>query len=226
MMLATPASAAVTFYTNSTAYFAALANANASVGPDLDFEGFELGFDVQTGQPLGGNLGIQVNEGSGVPLPVVGNTFNRFGDKSLEADRDGDTGTPDFFFAGDSIGYSTGDNSTNAFSVYINIVQSQTDQLFLEYFDPFGIESQIFTGGSGAYDTSTFYFLGVIADRGNVFWRFGGLAETASGFNVDNINIQAPGGPPAIPEPASWALLIAGFGLTGTVLRRRRVAVA
>ncbi len=27
---------------------------------------------------------------------------------------------------------------------------------------------------------------------------------------------------PAVPEPASWALLITGFGLTGTVLRRRR----
>ena len=31
----------------------------------------------------------------------------------------------------------------------------------------------------------------------------------------------------AVPEPASWALLIAGFGLTGAVLRRRRaVALA
>jgi hypothetical protein len=25
-----------------------------------------------------------------------------------------------------------------------------------------------------------------------------------------------------IPEPASWALLIAGFGLTGAAMRRRR----
>jgi hypothetical protein len=30
----------------------------------------------------------------------------------------------------------------------------------------------------------------------------------------------------AVPEPDSWALLIAGFGLTGAVLRRRRPAIA
>ncbi len=30
----------------------------------------------------------------------------------------------------------------------------------------------------------------------------------------------------ALPEPGSWAMLIAGFGLTGAVMRRRRVAVA
>ncbi len=29
-----------------------------------------------------------------------------------------------------------------------------------------------------------------------------------------------------VPEPASWALLIAGFGLTGAAMRRRRIAVA
>lgn len=29
-------------------------------------------------------------------------------------------------------------------------------------------------------------------------------------------------GTPAVPEPASWAMLIAGFGLTGAALRRRR----
>ena len=30
----------------------------------------------------------------------------------------------------------------------------------------------------------------------------------------------------AVPEPASWAMLIAGFGLVGAVARRRRTAVA
>ena len=33
-------------------------------------------------------------------------------------------------------------------------------------------------------------------------------------------------GIPAVPEPASWAMLIAGFGLVGAVARRRRTAVA
>ena len=30
----------------------------------------------------------------------------------------------------------------------------------------------------------------------------------------------------AVPEPAGWAMLIAGFGLTGAVMRRRRAAAA
>jgi PEP-CTERM motif len=31
---------------------------------------------------------------------------------------------------------------------------------------------------------------------------------------------------PGVPEPASWAMLIAGFGLTGAAMRRRRAVVA
>ncbi len=30
------------------------------------------------------------------------------------------------------------------------------------------------------------------------------------------------GGPGGIPEPATWGLMIAGFGMAGAVLRRRR----
>jgi hypothetical protein len=32
--------------------------------------------------------------------------------------------------------------------------------------------------------------------------------------------------PPVIPEPGTWAMLIAGFGLVGAAVRRRRVALA
>ncbi|WP_418895818.1 PEPxxWA-CTERM sorting domain-containing protein [Sandaracinobacteroides sayramensis] len=31
-----------------------------------------------------------------------------------------------------------------------------------------------------------------------------------------------PGNPGAVPEPATWAMMIAGFGLVGSVARRRR----
>lgn len=48
-------------------------------------------------------------------------------------------------------------------------------------------------------------------------------------FNLHTTNF--PGGEirgnlTAVPEPASWALLITGFGLTGATMRRRRVVAA
>ena len=43
---------------------------------------------------------------------------------------------------------------------------------------------------------------------------FTDTSENWHGFTVGTTN--------AVPEPASWAMLIAGFGLTGAVLRRRR----
>jgi hypothetical protein len=32
----------------------------------------------------------------------------------------------------------------------------------------------------------------------------------------------APPPPPGVPEPASWAMMVGGFGLLGSVMRRRR----
>ena len=50
---------------------------------------------------------------------------------------------------------------------------------------------------------------------------FGGVANQA-GF--DNVTLGSA--TPGVPEPAAWALMIAGFGMVGTAARRRRVAVA
>ena len=41
---------------------------------------------------------------------------------------------------------------------------------------------------------------------------------------AEGITVRDSG--PAVPEPASWAMLIAGFGLTGAAMRRRRLASA
>jgi hypothetical protein len=46
--------------------------------------------------------------------------------------------------------------------------------------------------------------------------NFGG----SPGFDVDFIQVL-PGSIGAVPEPASWAMLIAGFGLVGAAQRRR-----
>jgi hypothetical protein len=43
-------------------------------------------------------------------------------------------------------------------------------------------------------------------------------------FAVDTINFNGRAGP--VPEPATWALMIGGFGLAGATLRRRRVLTA
>ncbi|HPU16617.1 MAG TPA: PEPxxWA-CTERM sorting domain-containing protein [Polymorphobacter sp.] len=48
-------------------------------------------------------------------------------------------------------------------------------------------------------------------------------------FYVDNVyagDVPGPTPTPGVPEPASWALMIAGFGMVGSALRRRRIAVA
>lgn len=56
---------------------------------------------------------------------------------------------------------------------------------------------------------------------------FGGLTY----FNVHNANfpageIRGQLALAAIPEPASWAMMIGGFGLVGSALRRRRAVTA
>lgn len=46
----------------------------------------------------------------------------------------------------------------------------------------------------------------------------------AAGATVGGKAFILPGGGPAVPEPATWALLILGFGLVGAAMRRRVTA--
>ncbi len=55
---------------------------------------------------------------------------------------------------------------------------------------------------------------------------FGGGSNKVSSYTVTydaEGTYTPPGVPGAVPEPASWALMIAGFGLAGASLRRRRL---
>lgn len=55
-----------------------------------------------------------------------------------------------------------------------------------------------------------------------------GSFEFVTPFLKDGVLFLPPagGGVGAIPEPGTWAMLIAGFGLVGAAARRRRVAIA
>jgi hypothetical protein len=50
------------------------------------------------------------------------------------------------------------------------------------------------------------------------------LSGVPIGVRIDGSGVA--GGTGGVPEPASWALMIGGFGLAGAALRRRRLALA
>ncbi len=68
----------------------------------------------------------------------------------------------------------------------------------------------------------------------NFILRFRGVTGTATGGGGDIVLNNADvagfgttaGTAMPIPEPSSWAMLIAGFGLVGATMRRRRLAIA
>ncbi len=52
-----------------------------------------------------------------------------------------------------------------------------------------------------------------------------GGPNSIDNFGLDNLSFTAPQVGGAVPEPATWAMLIAGFAMVGTSLRRRRASV-
>jgi hypothetical protein len=83
---------------------------------------------------------------------------------------------------------------------------------------------QISVGGETFIPGVLPLFLGYVSDTPFTTLTFSGQAgaEFGDSFSIDNFSFSAN----AVPEPASWAMLIAGFGLVGAAARRRRTAVA
>lgn len=88
-------------------------------------------------------------------------------------------------------------------------------------------ESETNNSTVSAFVLGTFTPLGSIASLGDTpasltfsFTQTGGAGSAVSG----SFSFAAP--PAVIPEPATWGMLIGGFGLTGAAMRRRRTVVA
>lgn len=79
-----------------------------------------------------------------------------------------------------------------------------------------------FTLGSNFYDDiANGLQVFVDIDAANTGWN---LTLSKSSLTVNGGTLPPPG--PGVPEPASWAMLIGGFGLAGSTLRRKRKASA
>jgi hypothetical protein len=66
---------------------------------------------------------------------------------------------------------------------------------------------------------------GISRIYGGVHWGYDFVYGTSTGRKVGDYVAQNYFGIAAVPEPGSWAMLIAGFGLVGATSRRRRAAV-
>jgi len=106
-------------------------------------------------------------------------------------------GVFDFSFAGGSLtGSYSGDVTPTANPAVVN-----------------NDTSYLITGGTGKF-----------AGASGAFTATGTL-ELASGLNINTQSLSGTITAPNIPEPATWAMLIAGFGLVGAAARRRRLFV-
>lgn len=74
------------------------------------------------------------------------------------------------------------------------------------------------------------HFGNVAGDAGNVsvFWLFDFGTAGADFVTLDdpsgwsNATLYTTGSPPGVPEPATWAMMLLGFGAAGTAMRRSR----
>lgn len=73
---------------------------------------------------------------------------------------------------------------------------------------------------ASCYAFGTFTFIGSGSDTLSIaanadynYWHLDDVSVTLSG---------APGAPGGVPEPATWAMMVGGFGLMGATMRRRR----
>jgi PEP-CTERM motif len=80
----------------------------------------------------------------------------------------------------------------------------------------YGVDGQRATSSNATVDAEIVHLLGSVSDNGKGYAN-GLLADPHAEQNMVT---------GLVPEPASWALMIGGFGMAGAMLRRRRSAAA
>ncbi len=129
----------------------------------------------------------------------------------------------------EQIGWSGTISFTQAAGTVNVLTATFTDAVFTVTSGPGGTQSGslVVSGNCGSVLCYTSDWLSVADLKFNNFaLSFSGISGyTAAGGNFRAAGSGTFAGAP-IPEPATWALMIAGFGLVGAAARRRRIAVA
>jgi hypothetical protein len=94
---------------------------------------------------------------------------------------------------------------------------ADTDTVNVTFFGSFGTEVRTFNLGNGNN------WFSARTDNGDLITA---VAFDTSGSGVGDIRqVRLGGFPGAVPEPATWAMMLGGFGLAGMAIRRRSKVV-
>ena len=203
------------------------------------------------GSASAANLIVNGGFNNGLTTPAPGGTFSTLGTGSTTINGWTVVGGGNidwirgFWQSADGDGYSVDLNGGAPGAIAQTITTIAGQAYNLTFFmsgnpDAFQSETRIaIIGAGGTTSGSTTYTLTGANSRANMLWsarQFTFLADSASteirftsgnsganccyGGAIDNVAVNV------VPEPATWAMMIIGFGAAGSVIRRRRAVAA
>ena len=202
------------------------AQANASVTGVSSLAGLGATDSIDWGQ-LGGTF---TSVSSGVTVTsTLGQTATVTSGGGMER-RDEANGWGGNFANGEHLLWTAG-NGPDITLTFANAVQSVGAQFQADFYGPFTAEligsngavlgSFALGGNSDGNNDNSAVFVGLMstsADIKQVQFHLTSSVGSPNDFAIGTVSFA--GG--AVPEPATWALMITGFGLAGATLRRRR----
>lgn len=221
-LLAAGSASAATIYSND------FNTENGGVS-SLNYAGF-TGLSVVAGSVdliASGNFGISCAGGSGACIDLNGSTSQT---SRLEVASFNFLANTEYTFSFDLSGNQRG-TPDNSWFVGVDYDASNVYNFFrlggafgnFDLLQGFGTSGSS-TGGTTASATPfQTYSIGFsLQNAGAATFYIGSNDASNAGPIVDNLVVSSA----AVPEPASWAMLITGFGLVGAAARRRRLVAA